>query len=181
MTQGVKTECSSRFWDMQHGLSCVRCEDVQLECLNPFCDVFRCCFTSSCSQCCCKSSSCHPVGGEMKAKLYQWQSLKIKRTVVQKKKSTPQQFRLIFSEWLYSRRVGSAPIWLIRFCLRRNQLIKVGTLSDLNSLPRHSWAGLNLPLTIPICMQVESLGDLAGWWRCGQILLIGKDEHWNAF
>lgn len=145
--------------------------------------------SSSCSQCCCRSSSCHPVR-EAKTKLNQFHSATIEispnlkpkqiKGVVDKTTSLQSSSSYWFSNIVQQEDTKDL-IWLIRYCLIRNQEIKVGTKSDLNSLPRHSWAGLNLPLTIPVRMQVESLSNLTGWWRCGQILLIGKDEHWNAF
>lgn len=51
---------------------------------------------------------------------------------------------------------------------------------DLDSLPRHSRAGLNLPLAVPVGVQVESLGDLAGRRCSGQVLFVGKDEQRHA-
>ena len=51
---------------------------------------------------------------------------------------------------------------------------------DLDALPGHCGAGLDLPLTVPIGVQVEPLGDLTSWGGGGQILLVGKDQNWNS-
>ncbi len=41
-------------------------------------------------------------------------------------------------------------------------------------------AGLDLPDSVSVCVQVQTLGDLAGQRRRTQILLIRKDEDGNA-
>lgn len=101
-----------------------------------------------------------------------------RKRLVRSTKSPSNHFSLI-SAILCSRKEESAVIMLIMLHLKERSIHQFG--ADLNSLSRHSWAGLNLPLAVPVCMQVESFSDLTGRWRCGQILLVGKDEHWNAF
>lgn len=132
-------------------------------------------FTSSCSRYCCKSSSCHPVE---KRKEHQWLLYRDSdnlRAVKYKPRPHREKFKLIFSTFFFSSwnfSVSNEPIW------KGINSRRVG--SDLDSLPRHSRAGLDLPLAVSVRVQVESLGDLAGRRRCGQILLISKNQNWNA-
>lgn len=55
-----------------------------------------------------------------------------------------------------------------------------GAGSDLNPFPGHSWAGLNLPLPVPVRVQIKSFSNLTGRRCCGQVLLVGKDQHRDA-
>lgn len=50
----------------------------------------------------------------------------------------------------------------------------------LNALPSEGRAGLDLPHAIPDGVQIQSLSDLRGRGGCQQVLLVCKDQHWNA-
>lgn len=49
----------------------------------------------------------------------------------------------------------------------------------LYSLSRESGAGLDLPRPVAVRVQVQALCNFAGRRGRGQVLLVGKDEHWN--
>lgn len=49
--------------------------------------------------------------------------------------------------------------------------------AHLYALGGHSRAGLDLPLAVSVCVQVESFSNLGGRWCRGQVLLVGKNEY----
>lgn len=55
----------------------------------------------------------------------------------------------------------------------------LGLVSHLYPLSSEGGAGLDLPDAVPDGVQVESLSNLRCWGCRQQVLLVGKDQHWN--
>lgn len=52
--------------------------------------------------------------------------------------------------------------------------------TNLYTFSRYGRTGLDLPLSVPVRVQVEALRDLTGRGGRGQVLFIGKDEQWHT-